>query len=591
MLSRKWLALLAVLVIASILFAACGPAPTPEVVEVEVEKVVTQIVQEMVEVEKEVTKIVEGTPEIVTVIETQVVEQEVEVVVTATPEPAPEPTATIDASSPQQSRVIEIANAYNLRGCDMHKRGNSTTHQQACGAPILDTLITLDAKGPMVPSLAESWEVSEDGTVYTFNLRQDVKFHDGTDFNAEAVKINFERIMDPDTGAVMQAVFSNITSIETPDDYTVVVTLETPDINFPIALVQFSTGIYSPAALEEYGDDIDTNPVGTGPFKFVSFLPEDQRHERNEDYWGGAPYLEGMHVQVIPDHISRMLALESGTVDAALWVPEVEIDRLVEAGFNMQSEPGQNWTAFNLNPNNPPLDDIRVRQAIMMALDREAFMEPVWHGRAIVNRTGLPPESPYFDESIEPWEYNPERAMELLEEAGWMPTGSGGIREKDGELLELYFPVGADIPRPQVALIAQDQLRQVGIALDVSVIETFSFYEKTYNCEHDMTYSSNSFITLDPALYFNDFHSENANVPWCFPDPELDALIEEGRSITDEARRQEVYSEIQQMLIDKATVGWLAHYESPSAVLQPYVQDWYYPLYRIFRLTPTWLAE
>jgi peptide/nickel transport system substrate-binding protein len=240
---------------------------------------------------------------------------------------------------------------------------------------------------------------------------------------------------------------------------------------------------------------------------------------------------------------------------------------------------------------NPPLDDPKVREAIMLALDKDAFMEPVWHGRAIVADTGLPPASPFYHADAPVWTYNPERAIELLEEAGWMPTGPRGIREKDGELLELYFPVGADIPRPQVALIAQDQLRQVGIALDVSVIETFSFYDKVYNCEHDMTYWSNSFITLDPAPVFEDFHSEQTSDAWCLRDPEIDALLNEGKASSDPARRVEIYNEVQSLALEKGFVGWLAHYESPTTASQPYVQGFYYPIYRIFKLDKTWLAE
>jgi peptide/nickel transport system substrate-binding protein len=575
--SKKGLRLLVLLVIASLLASACGPTPEPQIVEVE--KVVTQVV----EVEKEVTKIVEGTPVVETVKE--------EVIVTATPEPTAEPAPTLDVSTPKESRVLEIANGYNLRGCDMHTRGSSTTHQQCCGATVADTLITLKDKKEFAPMLAESWDISDDGTVYTFNLRQDVMFHDGTPFNAEAVKINFERIMDPELNAVFLNTFSNIASIETPDDYTVVITLTTADINFMIALVQYGTAIYSPAALEEFGADIDVNPVGTGPFKLVSFLPEDQRFERNDDYWGGKPYLEGVHVQVIPDPISRVLALEAGTVDIIIWVPEVEIQRLIDAGFNMQSEPGQNHTGFALNMANPPLDDPKVREAVMLAFDKEAFMEPVWHGRAIVSETGLPPESTFFKADATTWTHDPDRAIALLEEAGWMPTGPRGIREKDGELLQLYFPVGADIPRPQVALIAQDQLRQVGIALDVSVIETFSFYDKVYNCEHDITYWSQSFITLDPAPVYEDFHSTQTANAWCYSNPEMDALLEEGKASADPARRVEIYNQVQQMILDEAFVGWLAHYESPTTALQPYVQGFYYPIYRIFKLDKTWLAE
>lgn len=254
----------------------------------------------------------------------------------------------------------------------------------------------------------------------------------------------------------------------------------------------------------------------------------------------------------------------------------------------MQSEPGQNFTGFALNKSHPPLDDIRVRQAILYALNREAFMDPIWQGRAIVNKTGIPPTSWAFDSTLEPYTYDPEKAKSLLDEAGW-EVGSTGIREKDGQLLKLYFPVGSDIPRPQVALIAQAQLREVGIAADVTVIEVFSFYDQVYNCEHDITYWSGSPTIMDPALFFQQFHSDFARTAWCYDDPEMDELIANGLRTSNIEERNEIYSKIQQKILDDATVGWLAHYESPSATLQPYVRGWEWPLYRIFSLNKVWL--
>lgn len=576
----KRMSVLSVTILTALLLLAaqCGPAPTPE----------TITVVETVVVEKVVEKEVEG--ETVQVVETVVVEKEVEKVVTATPEPVDTgPTPVPADATPQEGGILRIANAFNLRGCDMHLRGSSTTHQHACGAIVADTLLTLEDKKVFAPMLAESWEISDDSRTYTFNLRQGVTFHDGTPFNAEAVKVNFERIMDPELNAVFYPVFKNIESIETPDESTIVVTLTTADINFPISLVQYGTAIYSPEALAN--GDVDTNPIGTGPFKIVSFAPDHLVFERNDEYWNGKPYLEGVDVKVVPDPISRVFELEAGTSDVILWVPETEITRIIEQGFNMQSEPGQNHTGVTLNRSKPPLDDIRVREAVLYAIDPAALMEPVWVGRAAVAETGIPAASWAFNESIEAYPYDPEKAKALLEEAGWVVGSQGGIREKDGELLELYFPVGADLPRPQVALIIQDQLRKVGIAADVSVIETFSFYEQVYNCEHDITYWSDSFITLDPAEFYSDFHSSEARDAWCYEDAEMDQLLEEGQALTDPAERKEIYDQVQAKIYDETFVRWIAHYESPSAALQPYVQGWRYPIYRIFKLDKVWLAK
>ena len=578
---KNWLIFI-ITVVALTLVAACGQAAAPE----------TITVVETVIVEKEVEKVVEG--ETITVVETVIVEQEVEVekevVVTATPEPVDTgPTPVPADATPQEGGILQVANGFNLRGCDMHRRGSSTTHQQVCGATVADTLITLENKVDLAPMLAESWEISDDGTVYTFNIRQGVNFHDGTPLNAEAVKINFERIMDPDLGAVFFPIFSNIESIETPDEFTVVITLGAPDINFLNSLIAYGTAIYSPDALEN--GDIDVEPVGTGPFKIVSFAPDHQVFERNDDYWNGAPYLEGVDVKVVPDPISRVFELEAGTSDVIMWVPETEIARIIEQGFNMQSEPGQNHTGIVLNTANPPLDDIRVRQAILHALDPSALMEPVWVGRAVVAQTGIPEASWAFNSDAPTYDYDPDKAAALLEEAGWVVGDQGGIREKDGELLELYFPVGSDLPRPSVALIVQDQLRKVGIKTDVSVIETFSFYDQVYNCDHDITYWSNSFLTLDPAEFYQDFHSAQTRNAWCYSDPEMDELLVTGQALTDVEERTEIYSRVQEKILEDAFVGWVAHYESPTTALQPYVQGWRYPLYRIFKLDKVWLAK
>jgi ABC-type transport system substrate-binding protein len=415
---------------------------------------------------------------------------------------------------------------------------------------IMDGLVEFDEQLNKNPCLAKSWEISEDGTVYTFHLREGIKFHDGTPFNAEAVAFNFNRIITQNLRrtALFQPYIDSVTAV---DEYTVVFKLKAPFGAFLNHLAHGAALIQSPTAIQTWGAEVGKHPVGTGPFKFVEWVPGDHiTLEANPDYWRGRPYLDRIIFQVVPEASTRVFRLESGEAHIATRIPPTEVPRL-KANPNIEVLVRQTLRVIYIGMNNqkPPFNDVRVRQAVNYAIDKELLCQSILGGYADPADSPLAPLTwGYYSTGGYP--YDPEKAKALLAEAGY-PNGFEAT---------LYTPKGRYLMDYETALAVQAMLAEVGIRVRVQVMEWAAYLSMLERREQEMFLLGWAPSTADGDWVLRPlFHSAN----WSprdnnalYANPEVDALIEQGMRAMGEAR-YELYKKAQEIIVRDAPWAFL----------------------------------
>lgn len=426
-----------------------------------------------------------------------------------------------------------------------------------------DPLIRKNLDGEFVPGLATEWDISEDGLTWTFKLREDVTFHDGTPLNAEAVKASFDRILDPETQAVSaRTAVGSMSSTEVVDEFTFQFTTDEP---FAPLLNNLSGALLAPisvAAAEEMGADFGQTPVGTGPWIVEEWRTGDRIIlRRNPDYnWGpdyfheGPAHIETIVFQSIIEEASRVAAFETGETHQ-LSLPAIDIPRMLESGeYNVVDYLRLGVVFIEFNILAAPFDDILVRQALNHAVDPNDVLSAALEDYGQVAHGFLPPSLfGYWDGIVDyAYDYDVERAGELLDEAGWT-VGGDGIREKDGERFTftlLNLPTDA---WGRAAQVVQSQLRDVGVEMEIQQMEFATLLDEAAAGNHQAEMMG--YTGSDPDIAFTWFHSSNAGSGLNMShiqDPELDAMIEEARTTMDLDERAEQYAEIQRFLVDQA---------------------------------------
>jgi peptide/nickel transport system substrate-binding protein len=446
---------------------------------------------------------------------------------------------------------------------DPHASPSAVTFQLI--ASVTEALLYHSRDGKLSPWLAESWTTSPDGKSVTFKLRKDVKFHDGTPFNAAAVKFNYDRIVDPSFKAGgARAQLAGYQESKVLDEFTVQVIFKAPYAPFLTYAAAGTLSMVSPKAVRETGDEVHTRPVGTGPFMVKEYVAKDHATiVRNPHYmrkapWSertGAAWLDAIVWKFIPEAGTRVTTLESGETQGIYLVPAQSLPRLEKnPAIRVERMP---WPGapriWMLNVTRPPLDDVRVRQAINYAVDKEAFLATVYKGTAV--RASAPLTAAMLDDAAlrQYYPFNPAKARELLGQAGWQP-GPEGIRTKGGQRLEVVLNAieyggGAD---PTAQLI-QSSLREVGIDLKIKAQARPPFYEDNYRCS---THGPVMFLrATDSDALYSLFHSSmvGQNFNWsCYKNPKADQLLEQGRVTADPVKRRAVYLELNKLLLDDA---------------------------------------
>lgn len=447
------------------------------------------------------------------------------------------------------------------------------------------------------PRLAADYEQTDD-TTWVFNLREGVQFHDGTDFNAEAVKANIERIVDPAVASSRANIFEMIEEINVVDDYTVEIITEYPFAALPNYLAHDAGGMVSKAvidedyqnALDEAGIDmtldefyeqrsaggeeyektadeigsatgtiVEQKPVGTGYMQFQSRSPgENVVVERFDDYWDEPAKLDTITFKVVAEDASRIAELESGQSHFIQGFDNAQWER-IESHPEMETHPVYNLSNeyVGMNTQKGPLEDKRVRQAIGHMVDKDTIMEGIYYGVGRTMKGALQEEILGYNEDLEDLDYNPERARELLEEAGY------------GDGFDLTIMTNDTPERVDLAIYLQEELKAVGINLNIEQLEWGAYLEAVSNGEHDLFILGWPNPVGDPdqgiwPLFHSSMQGTGGNRSF-FDNAEVDELLEQGRRELDDAEREAIYQEIDKILVEEQPAVFIRQSQSANA--------------------------
>jgi peptide/nickel transport system substrate-binding protein len=469
---------------------------------------------------------------------------------TEAPQPAqPEPTA------PAEPKTLVIASGTDIENTNIHLVTASPSYSVL--EHIFEPLFSMSPEGVLEPLLAESITATGD-TTYEIKLRQGVSFTDGTPFNADAVVANLEWVLNPDNGAPFAFLISQVESITAVDDYTVEITTSAPFAPLPAHLAHGALAMVSPAALEQGVEFMAENAIGTGPYMLESWARDEAvTLVRNPDYWGDAPAIDTVVFKVVKEDGARIIEIEAGTIDVAVRVPPVEIPRLqANPDIDVVITPGLRTIYIFFNVTAEPFDDVRVRQAVNYAVDVQAIVTSLFNDAALVSTAPFAP--PIFGYSAQtPYSRDVERAKALLEEAGVAP----------GTVVEMYHPTGRYIQDALVADAVRSQLAEVGLVVELKTLEWPQYVptvRKTKEDGNDVQFAMLGWgvptVDADYAL-FSLFHSSQHPPGFngaFYSNPEVDALLEEGRSTLDPAARQAAYAKAIEIIWEEAP--WLFLY-------------------------------
>ncbi len=413
---------------------------------------------------------------------------------------------------------------------------------------IFERLVNYGENGEVVPWLAESFEATSE-TTWEFKLREDITFSDGTAFNAEAVKANFDRLLDPEMASPMIVLFDMVTEVNVIDEYIVEFVTEYAFAPLPSHIAHTGAAIIAPSAIEEEtngGLTVSENPIGTGAFVLDSwntgseivFVP-------NENYWGAVPQIDSLTFQVVPEASTRMAMLEAGEAHAANVDPvdAATIEAMENIELERISSTRLEYLGFNLD--REPFNDVRVRQAISMAINKVDILDGILQGEGTAATGMLAPTVAGNTQDVDILEYDVEAARELLAEAGFADGFSTTIYVNDGSAA-----------RATIAELIQSQLAAIGIDVTIQIVEWGAFLEMTAAGEHEMFLLGWTTVTGDADYgLFAMFHSSNLGDPGnraFFVNERADELLEAGRTTADQDDRDVIYAELTQLLIDEA---------------------------------------
>ncbi|EKT65079.1 ABC transporter substrate-binding protein [Providencia burhodogranariea] len=433
---------------------------------------------------------------------------------------------------------------------------------------VVDSLVGQAEDNSFTPWLAESWEINNNNREYVFHLRKDVTFSDGTPLNAEAVKYNFDRILDPKTiSHYSKSLLGPVKSITTPDDYTLVIEYEEPFAPLLQGLSLPYLGIQSPTYLKNTPNTSFTL-VGSGPFLLDSFVKgSGSKLTKRPDYnWGpgyathkGPAYLDHIEFKYLPESSVRLGALNSGQIQVIDAVPPVNFKQVKNnprLNVITQENPGVNRVLY-LNTEKGVFSDVKLRQAFQSAIDPAVAVNAAFFGSLRAADNVLGPSTLYYDPTVaNSWGYDPEKANRLLDEAGWTQRDKDGYRVKDGQQLSVsftYVPTNVEAADVTLFQAVQQQVKKAGFNLKFDPVDAGVFDDRTATSNYDI--ASNFFVRPEPDILRTVFHSD-------FLPPQgknhsrvktLDKQLSEAVGTSDK-ERERLYHEVQHKIIDEAYV-------------------------------------
>jgi peptide/nickel transport system substrate-binding protein len=414
---------------------------------------------------------------------------------------------------------------------------------------VYDTLTDLDDQLEPEPSLAESFEYSPDGRSLTFELREGVTFHDGSELDSADVVASIERILDEKTGAVARTNFLSIEKIEASDPLTVTLELSRPDSSLPTALALVNASILSTEAIED--GSVDKEPVGSGPFEFGEWKQgESVTLEANKDFWGEGPFVDSVEFRVVPEESSILSGMQANQFQLGVLTDPQVATQVADGGdLTLQRLPALDYHALMLNGRRPPLDELEVRQAIACAIDRQEVVDSAALGEGEVAgpitspayrsdpAAGLPCDPP-----------DVETAKQLLEDAG----------HGEGFSIETMVMTGGYATAVDEGQALKSQLAEIGVGLKTTSLESSVYVERWLEADFDAAVALNSGLP-DPYLTYGRYFTADGSLsgPAGLSDSDLSRLLEEGLAETDEEQRAEIYEQFSQEMLETSPWAWL----------------------------------
>jgi len=465
--------------------------------------------------------------------------------------------------TPAQEKVLRARLYFtDIKQLDPIQIGSAAEHFVAVN--IYSNLVRYrTGSGEIEPDLAERWDVSEDGLVYTFYLRRGVKWHKGYgEFTAEDVKFTIERHQDPNVGSLFATHYADVSRVDALDKYTVRIILSRPNVAFLTSVLPYRGGfIVSKKAVTELGAKHATNPVGTGPFVFEGWTPgQELVLSANPDYYRGRPKLDKVVFKVITDEEAAAAALESQAVDI-IWTQGAEQYRRLKNDSRFVVKETASTTQWNLafNTTRKPFTDKRVRQALQYAVDKETWATKLLGGTHLPATSYLPPVTWGYAHDVKQYPYDPNKAKQLLAEAGY----------RDGFTVELLY--SSLKPQPALAEAIQASFREAGVTVKLKGLDHGTYNAVWRKGEYDMVLFGLGRPPDPDANCRDNLHSSAVppkyNLSYY---SSADQLIEAGRTERDPVKRREIYRAIQQLVADDSPVIPLVNFKT-IAVMWPYV--------------------
>jgi len=513
---------------------------------------------------------------------------------------APAATGQSTAAAPQKGGTLVVAFNADPETLDPH----ITTALLAARvlALIHDNLINRDYDGSFKPGLADKWDISPDGKVYTFTLKKGVKFHSGKDFTSADVKYTFERWLSIDKAPNAYTI-KPIDKIETPDAQTVRFTLKDPYNIFLDQLAGAWAVMLNQESVDKAGKDYGvTSADGTGPFKFVSWTRNQKLVlSRNDAYTWGSPmfqnagpaYVDGVEIRIIPEDNTRVAEFLAGNVHLVQDVPQSEVDRLSKTpSVSIDKYDQLQTTYLGMNAAKPPFDTKQVRQAVSLAINRDEIVTGANFGLGKPARTMLTPDTPFFwkgADQVAPT-YDQAKAASLLDAAGWK-MGAAGVREKNGQPLVMPLWIINDSTTVLQAQILEQQLSKVGIKVDTKQYEQTAWFAAARSGEQ-VAYIIGVFYENADVLYFY-FYSKQQPAPnrFSYSAPEVDKWLDDSRINTDRNVVQQDYEGVQKQLIEDAPAAPLIHVLGTLGKADPVQGVKVHSSRWLYRMVDIWLKK
>ena len=474
---------------------------------------------------------------------------------------AQSPAQTTPAPSGKRGGTLRIGVSADIVTMDPNMSGNAGDRQIYFN--VFNTLTRIDQNLNVLPELAESWE-QPDPKTYVFKLRSGIKFHDGTAFDAAAVKANFDRMMDPAGKSLRRGEVASIDKVTAVDAQTVRMDLKSPNSALLATFADRAGMMVSPSAVQSLGADIARKPVGTGPFKFVEWLPGDHvTLQRNESYWKpGLPLLDGVTYRPVLDALVKLQSLQTGQFDIIDYAPPQKVAAL-KSDTSVTFIPVKSLAAYWLwlNTTRPPFDNKALRQAMSLGLDVSAIVKSVYYGVGVPANGPIPPSSWAHDASIPVIQRDVAAAKAKLSEGG---KASG---------LKIAFETGSSPDDQRFAQVLKAQLGDAGIEVDIQLVDAARQTSDTIAHKFDFTTAGWSGRADPDGNTFQHFSSKGGMNYGGYNNPQVDDLLTKAEAVSDHAQRKDLYSQVIKILRDDAPAVFYMFPDQPKAA-SPKIQGY-----------------